>query len=212
MKNHYSKIIFGLIIFLTFQSQIYGQAKSNYINLNYILVKLTFTSRINHSNEEINSKLIKEIQERKVDFILTSEDEKSLKEARATDSLIATVRENSPKNVKGELLRKEELRLWKELKQNEELKQKLANLPEKERFWLEAQLLYHKFLDNRRGPEIEKYKIAIEAGKEFIERYSDEKKVKEEYREAFKKDFKEVIEYVQKQLPRIQKMMNDLIY
>ena len=189
MKNWSLKSLFiiWIIVFLICQAQIYGQDKSNFINFNYILFKLTFTSRINHSNEEINAQLIKEIRERKVDFILKAENEKALKDAGGSDLLLKEILENLPKTVEIEI----------------------KHLDAKSKFFADAETLYDRFLVNRKGPEVEKYKIAIEAGEEFIKRYGDEEKIREEYREEFKKGFKEVVEYIQKQLPKLKVILQD---
>lgn len=106
MENYYHKtglIFIGLLIFLTAQIQIQGQDKTDHINLNYILSKLTFTSRISKSTEQINEELIKEIQERKVDFVLTSKDEEELIKANANDLLIKTIDKNASDETKENL-------------------------------------------------------------------------------------------------------------
>lgn len=183
IKNYSHKLFFIVSFIVSFIPQtVFNQDRANYINLNYILVKLTFTSRINHSNEEINLQLIKEIRERKVDFILTSENEKQIKEAHGTDNLIKEINANLPKDIEINL----------------------KHLSAKEKYFADAESLYQRFLENRRGPELEKIKIAIEAGEEFIKIYGDEGKIKEEYREVFQEDFKEIIDYVKKQLAKLK--------
>jgi len=114
---------------------------------------------------------------------LKTENEKALKDAGGSDLLLKEIRENLPKTVK----------------------EKLEYLE----YFADTETLFQKFLDNRKSPEVEKYKIAIEAGEEFKKRYGDDKKIKEEYREEFKKDFKEVVEYIQKQLPKLKSIMQD---
>jgi hypothetical protein len=123
--------------------------KQNHLNLNDILTKLTFTPSINKSTEEINQQLIEEIQKRKVNFILSSEDENSLKKAGASNSLIKAIRGNLPN----------------------EFKEKLTLVAEQ-------QVLYKKFTDNYNGT-LEQKKIALVAAKEFVKRYSDDESVKE---------------------------------
>lgn len=203
----YKLVLIGVIVFLLSQSQLYGQEKTDYINLNYILVKLTFTSRISHPNEEINKQLIKEIIERKVDFILTTENERAIKEVMGNDKLLQAIRENAPKTIKEEFKIKEILRLAKELKTKEELERKLNNLDEKSRFFAEAEILYEKFLSHRKGDTVQKIEIAFKAGKEFIEKYADEKKINEAYRQEAKERFKEIIEYIKKQILRLKEQI-----
>ncbi|MBX7174512.1 MAG: hypothetical protein K1X72_26295 [Pyrinomonadaceae bacterium] len=126
--------------------------------------------------------MIKEIRERKVDFILTVETEKQIKEAHGTDKLIKEISANLPK----------------------EIEINLKHLNAKENYFADAENLYQRFLENRRGPEIEKIKIAIDAGEEFIKRYGDKGKIKEEYREEFQEDFKEIVKYIKKQLAKLK--------
>lgn len=103
MKNYTCKLflIFTfLFVFLTAQNTP-AQEKSGYINLNYILSKL-----MSEPAPEINPKLIEEIRERKVDFILTSEDEERLKKSGANDLLIKTIDENASEKVKKDFQQK----------------------------------------------------------------------------------------------------------
>ena len=180
MKNYACKIAFilGLIVFIISQSQIYGQEKPNYINLNYILVKLTFTSRISHSTQEINEQLIKDIRERQVDFILSSENEKWVKDSGGSDLLITEIRANLPKNIE-----------------------------EKLHFWNEADALYQKYRDNYQG-DFKQKNIALEAAREFIKRYGDEKNIKEEFREEFTADYKAIITYLKSMIPKLEPNWN----
>lgn len=212
MKNYASKLglIFAFVVFLSSQI-LYGQENPNYLTFEYLLGKLTFTSRINRTNEEVNDKLIKEIQEKKVDFFLTDEKEKSIREARGTDFLIKAIRDNMPKSVEDEFKIKEIVRLAKEQKDKEEFEQKLKSLDEKSRFFAEAEILYEKFLKYRKGANLEDIKTAIKLGKEFIEKYGDAEKIKERYQEKFKKDFKIVIDYVKKQIPRLEEKVNSIL-
>lgn len=204
MKNFSRKLslFLGLIVFV-FSININAQQKANYITLNYILSKLTFTSRINHTNEEINNKLIKEIQERKVDFFLTDEREKSIKEARGTDFLIKVIRENTPKSIEEEEKIKEIVRIAKELESKKELEQKLNNLDEKTRFFVEAEILYQKFLDYRKRQNFDEIKVAIEIGKEFLQKYCNEDTT-DDFKKNFIEEQKVVIEFVKKQISKLE--------
>ncbi len=57
----------------------------------------------------------------------------------------------------------------------------------------EQQAVYQKFLDNRKGPEVEKFKIAIAAGEEYLQKYgADEAN-------------KEIVAYINKILPQLKK-------
>lgn len=206
MKRFVGKfsLILGLIIFLFLLT---GNAQEipNYVTFSYIISKLTFTSRINHTNEEINSKLIKEVEEKKVDFFLTDDKEKSIKGAQGTDLLIKVIREHCLKSIEEEFKLKENIRLA--IEQN-----RLNGLDEKSRVYAEAEILYQKFLKYRKGETVQEIEIAIKAGREFLEKYADEKKIKEPYREDFIKEYKEVIEYVRKQLPKLEERINTLKY
>ena len=67
-------------------------------------MKLVFTSRISKSTEEINEQLVKDIKERKVNFILSYEDEESLKKTGASEALIKVIRENLPKEIERKII------------------------------------------------------------------------------------------------------------
>jgi hypothetical protein len=80
-------------------------SESNFVTLKHILSKFRFTSRKTKSVEQLNKELIDEILERKVNFQLNAENEKSLKEAGASDLLIKTISENSQPEVETEAMR-----------------------------------------------------------------------------------------------------------
>lgn len=83
-------VCFSLFI-LAFQNV---SAQEKPLTLNDILVKLTFTSRIDKSVEQINAKLIKEIKERKVGFELTADDEQKIKKRGGNLALIKAINAN----------------------------------------------------------------------------------------------------------------------
>lgn len=58
----------------------------------------------------------------------------------------------------------------------------------------EKEGIYKRFLDNRKGPDVAKFKIAIAAGDEFLQKYSDDA---------------EISAYINKQLPPIKKYVAD---
>lgn len=154
----FSVISIGLFAFLLFQQETVGQEKAA-LNLNEILSKLTFTSRINNKESEINEKLITAVRERKVNFILTSEDEKSLRKAGGNDLLIKTIRENLPEKLEEQII------------------------------------LYKKFTDNYNGKTVENRRIALEAAKEFVKKYSDDESVKE------------IVKYFTAYIPKFEKII-----
>lgn len=158
----------ALFVFLN-GTQIQGQEKQDYLNLNSIQLKLVFTSRIIETTEEINEQLIKDIKERKVNFILSSEDEESLKKAGASEALIRVIRENLPKEIKEKIV--------------------LTN---------EKVALYRKFTDNYDG-NVSQKKIAIDAAKEYVKRYRDDK------------DDKEIIAYFTKVIPELESIVKSIV-
>ena len=169
MRNQICKILIvvGLFVFLT-SLPIYGQETLNYINLSYIADKLNSTSRNKKKNEKINDSLIKEIQNRKVNFILTEQNEEFLRKKGGNDSLIKTIRESLPEEIL-----------------------------ESEKYYAEQEALFLNFLVNRKGPTIEKYKVALEAAKEYIE------KVK-------LNDCGDVIKYLKFQIPKLEEKIKNL--
>jgi hypothetical protein len=154
-------ILIGLFIFLIGEQEVQGQQKKKYLTVEDILVKLVFKSRFNKTIAEINKQLIENVQERKVDFTLDSEDENSLKRIGASDLLIKAIRENFSKILQDQII------------------------------------LYKKFTDNYAG-SFEQKKIALEAAKEFIKKYSDDV------------DFKDIIEYFKRNIPVMEKSLNDI--
>ena len=90
------KITAILIFFLglIFNQQTRGQEKPNYFNFNEILAKITSASNDEKSLKVINEQLIIDVQKHKVDFILSSEDEMSLRREGANDLLVQTIVEN----------------------------------------------------------------------------------------------------------------------
>lgn len=156
-------LILGLIILL-FSLNTNAQKISNYINLSYIVKKLESVSQ---NNEKIISKLIKEIQERKVDFILTKENEDVLRKKGSNDLLVKTIQENNSKNT---------------------LESEIDN----------TEVLYQKFLNNRKGPTLENYKIALEAAKELIEKYE--------------LDPNDVKQYIKAQIPKLEDKIEEISF
>ena len=104
MKNHTYKISLIFIALFVFLNALQLQAQENNVNLNYIFSKLT--SQTSKSSEEINTELIKEISSRKVNFVLTSENEETLKKLGATGLLIGTIDENASEKVREQLRKK----------------------------------------------------------------------------------------------------------
>lgn len=143
----------GLFILLTSQ-QSQGQEERP-LNLNDIQKVLVFRSRISVTTAELNYQLISEIRKRKVNFILTLDDEKSLKKAGGGDLLIKTIQENLP----------------------EKLREKI--------------ILYQKYVDNYAGT-LKQKKIALEAAREYVKKYSDSK------------DDKEIIDYFNAAIPVLE--------
>ena len=134
-------VYISLLIFFT-GLQIQGQ-QDKPISFNDIQKTLVFRSRISKTTDELNEQLISEIRKRKVNFILSSEQEKSLKKAGGSDLLIKTIHEVLPEKLKVKFL------------------------------------LYQKYLDNYDREAFEKKKIALEAAKEYVKKYSDDKEDKE---------------------------------
>ncbi len=77
-------VFISLFIFFIGQQQVQAQ-QDKPLNLDDTLSKLTFTSRIKTSTEEINRQLITDVRKRKVNFTLTRENKDSLKKAGGND-------------------------------------------------------------------------------------------------------------------------------
>ena len=89
------QIFFYIGLFaLAFQNAPAQEEKPKPLSLNDILAKLTFTSRIDKTGEQINDKLIKQINKRKVDFELSKNDEQQIKKRGGTIALINAINEN----------------------------------------------------------------------------------------------------------------------
>ena len=162
MKLFFGKMMIVLIVvFVSFNTQqVYGQQRVKYVNVCQVFDNLVFGLRFNNNIAEINKLMIKQIQERGVDFKLQNkEEENSFRKIGASDLLIKAIRENYSK----------------------ELGEKID--------------LYKKFTDNHASKNPEQSKIAIDAAKEFIKRYSD---VEED---------KDIIEYFKKWIPATEKQI-----
>ena len=162
------KVIAILIFFLgfIFNQQTHGQENQNYFSFDEILTKLTSASNDEKSLKVINEQLTKDVQKRKVDFILSSEKEKYLQEIGASELLIKSLNKNLSKE-----------------------KEDLVN---------EQEILYKKFTDNYDAKNLEQLKIAVEAGKEFVRRYSDDESVRE------------IIDYLVKTIPILKAAINSV--
>jgi len=93
----------SLFVFLIGQQQVQAQ-QGKPLNLNDIQKTFISTSHISKTIEELNEQLITDIRKRKVNFILTSEDEDSLKKAGGSDLLIKEIRENLPERTKEKII------------------------------------------------------------------------------------------------------------
>lgn len=146
MRNiTYKFFLLGFFLFIIGCQTSLAQEKPNYVNFDEVMGNLTFSSRIDKTTAEINQQIIIQIMERKVNFILSKEDEVKLKKAGGNKVLIKTINENI----------------------SEELKEQI--------------ILYKKFTDNYNGQTSIQRKIALEAAREFLQKYSDnsEPQVKE---------------------------------
>lgn len=158
---HHKKIVATVCAFLfvfLIAHQVQAQQEKP-LNLQDIRNTLVIRSSINVKTEELNEQLITEIRKRKVNFILTSEDEVALKKVGGNNLLIKIIRENLPKKLEEQII------------------------------------LYKNFTDNYAGNSRQR-KIALEAAKEFVKRYSDDESVKE------------IIEYFIKIIPQLDAIVN----
>lgn len=101
LKQEVTKFIFLMGLLLLSGQIVSGQEQQcgGEVSLKEMLTKFRFTSRREKTAEQINEELIGEVRRRKVNFALNAADEKSLREAGATDRLIETVRENYPEKL-----------------------------------------------------------------------------------------------------------------
>ena len=160
MKNNFSKAMVILIVLLGLinTQHIYGQQPMKYVTVCYIFDNLVFGLRFNSNIVEINKLIIKQIQERGVDFKLESkEEENSFRKIGATDELIKAIRGNFSKEFQHQID------------------------------------LYKKFTDNYAGKTIEQRRTAIDAAKEFIEKFGDVE------------DNKDIIKYLKKIIPELER-------
>jgi len=130
--------------------------KEKPVELQEILSKLTFTSRINHSFEKLNKQLAVAVQKRGVSFILSDEDKRAIKKAGGNDELIKAIDAAPNLNpVFGAGLSPEESRLLNE--QNR---------------------LYQIITTNYRSHDPEILQKVIDAAKEFLRRFGDDPRAK----------------------------------
>ena len=98
-----ASICISLLLFLSGQQQIQAQ-KEKHLNLWDIRKVLIFRTSINTSVDEPNKKLIEDVNKGGVSFILSAEDEESLKKVGASELLIKAIRENLPEKLRGKLV------------------------------------------------------------------------------------------------------------
>lgn len=92
LRTSIGKFVFCFSLFtIAFQSV---SAQEKPFTLNDILAKLTFTSRVDKSVEQINAKIIQEIKERKVGFEPTADDEQKIKARGGNLALIKAINAN----------------------------------------------------------------------------------------------------------------------
>ena len=102
MKLFFSKTVIIFIVLFGFfnTQQVYGQQEVKYVTVCQVFDNLVFGLRFNNNIAEINKWLIKQIQERGVDFKLESkEEENSFRKIGASDLLIKAIRENYSKEL-----------------------------------------------------------------------------------------------------------------
>lgn len=91
-RKFIGKFVICLSLFVVvFQN---ASAQEAPLTLNDILVKLTFTSRVDKTAAQINAALIEQINERKVGFELTADDEQKIKKRGGNPALIKAVKAN----------------------------------------------------------------------------------------------------------------------
>ena len=155
-----SLIILFVLIGLINTQQVYGQQTSKYVTACQIFDNLVFGMRFKNNVAEINKLMIKQIQERGVNFKLQyKEEENSFRKVGASDLLIKAIRENYSKELGGKID------------------------------------LYKKFTDNYASKNPEQLKIAIDAAKEYIKKFSENEKDRE------------TIEYLKKWIPATEKQI-----
>ena len=130
------------------------------LNQQDILKVLVFRSLPRKSDKELNELLITKIRQRKINFLLSAEEEEYMKKVGGSDLLIKTIRENLPKEIEEQII------------------------------------LYKRYTDNYNGDSKQK-KTAIEAAKEFIKKYGDDK------------ELKEIIDYLKEAIPDLETMIKD---
>lgn len=86
-----------------------ASAQEKPLTLNDILGKLTFTSRIAKTAKQINGELIKQINERKVGFGLTKNDEHQIKKRGGNLALIKAIKANFLETRSPEMIEQQKL-------------------------------------------------------------------------------------------------------
>ena len=143
-----------LLVFYTFgQVQTTKSNKERPVELQEILSKLTFTSRINHSFEELNKELVSAVQKRGVNFVIMDKDRQAIRKAGGNDELIKTV-DAAPKP---------------------KIMLATSSLsPGDVRLIDEENRLYNIILMNYKASDRVRLQKAIDAAKEFLRRFGDD--------------------------------------
>ena len=119
-----------------------------------IVKTFRFGKGVRPSDAEISARLIEAVKTRGIYFILTDSERKELIEAGATRALVAAIDNALTASQKQKIVAEQ-----KEIAEIDKLYQIISN--------------------NFRSDEFQKLSLAIEAGKEFIERYGSDERVKE---------------------------------
>lgn len=166
MRTYFFRfVIFAFCISLpiNFLGQQVSVQQNQPLNFWDIRKTLVFRSQQRESDAEINERLVRIVRQRKVNFLLSDDEEKSLKKAGDSDLLIETIRESLPKNLE-ELL-----------------------------------VLYNKYVENYKG-DLKQQKTAIEAAKEFVEKYKADK----ESKYGNEKELKQIFEYFKETIQSLE--------
>lgn len=108
-RKFIGKVFVCLSLFFSAFQNASAQEKPEPLTLNDILAKLTFTSRIDKTVAQINAKLVEQIEERKVGFKITKDDEQKIKQRGGNLVLIKAVEENFLETRSPELIAQQNL-------------------------------------------------------------------------------------------------------
>ncbi len=163
-------LIGSLLLSLLAATHIFAQKDDeNPVTIQQIRWALNHTPEVPEQIQKTNQELIEAVRRRGVNFVLSAEEEWALSLRNASDELVETIRTATPAEERGRLL-----------------------------MIREQKGLYDTFVNNYSRNDVSSKRIAVDAGKEFVRRYSNDANVAE------------IVAFLKRAVPALERMLRYL--